>query len=277
MRSCGELVAVGARRALVLAVGSRPHCRRWSRRRGARAPSGRRLHRRARRAARPRRAGPHRRCRAVARGFDRRDARSAKRAGAPFTAAFAAPLRPDQAVPVCAAAARCARDRDRRRRARARRISPARQWWLAPWWFVLASSLLRRGLRRADAVDAAWCGRRAGRAMYLTWLPSLVLAAVVDVDRPARDRDVRVVVAQLALPCAAVAAAITASGAWPSLARRTTSRRSCLTSRRGYRRSCSSRRMAAAAVALAVLARFVRSAFDRRSPPETPRSAPAAA
>jgi hypothetical protein len=58
----------------------------------------------------------------------------------------------------------------------------------------------------------------AGRAMYLTWLPALVLAAVVTWLGLGVTTLLRVIVAQLALPFAAAAGALTACGAWRALA-----------------------------------------------------------
>ncbi|HEY6038491.1 MAG TPA: hypothetical protein VIV58_29615, partial [Kofleriaceae bacterium] len=150
---------------------------------------------------------------------------------------------------------------------------PARRWWLAPWWFVLgvASFVAIHG-EPTLSMPIVWAP--AGRAMYVTWLPALVLAAVTAWFGLARVPPWRVVVAQLGLPVAAVAAAVTASGAWPLVI--------------GahvapvvphFTAWCSPLALiaahGAAAVALAVLGRSVRSAFGRPSRPGTPRSAPA--
>ena len=192
--------------------------------------------------------------------------------GRPLAAALAAPLDRDGSIPVLPLG----------RGALALAIlvlgfalgyMPARRWWLAPWWFVLgvASFVAVHG-EPTLSMPIVWAP--AGRAMYVTWLPALVLAAVTAWFGLAHLPPWRVVVAQLGLPVAALAAAITASGAWPLVA--------------GvhvapvvphFTAWCSPLSLiaahGAAAVALAVLGKSVRSAFGRPSRPETPRSAPA--
>ncbi|MEP6864634.1 MAG: hypothetical protein ABJE66_28695 [Deltaproteobacteria bacterium] len=196
-----------------------------------------------------------------------RDAR-----GRPLGGALAAPLERDQAIPVLPLG----------RGALALVIlvfgvalgyMPARRWWLAPWWFGLAVVLFV-AVHGEPTLSMSMVWAPTGRAMYVTWLPALVLAAVTTWFGLGRAPPWRVVVAQLGLPLAAVAAAITASGAWPLLAGAQIApvvphftawlSPLALISAHG-----------AAAVALAVLGRSVRSAFGRPSPPETPRSAPA--
>jgi hypothetical protein len=109
--------------------------------------------------------------------------------------------------------------------------------------------------------------------MRETWEPTLLLAAAATYVGLGHTTMLRVVAAQLGLPLAALAAAITACGGWPSMfgaevapvVPHYTAFVSPLLLVTAH---------GAAAVALAVLARTVRSAFGRRAPPETPRSAP---
>ncbi len=193
--------------------------------------------------------------------------------GRPLGAALAAPLGPDQSVPALPLG----------RGALALAIlvvglalsyMPARRWWLAPWWFAVACvSFIAIHGEPSLSSPVVWAP--AGRAMYVTWLPALAITAVTVWFGLGRATLARVVIAQLALPVAAVAAAMTASGAWPLLAGHHdapvvphfTAWLSPLALIAAH---------GAAVVALAVLARTARSAFGRSSPPETPRSGPAA-
>jgi hypothetical protein len=112
----------------------------------------------------------------------------------------------------------------------------------------------------------------AGRAMYLTWLPSLALAVAATYAGLARTTLARTLIAQLALPAAVLAATITACGAWRTLLGAAiapvvphyTAWLSALLLITAH---------GAAAVALGLLGTFVRSAFDRRARPEPARSA----
>ena len=192
--------------------------------------------------------------------------------GRVFTAALGSPLHPDQALPAVPL----------QRAALAIVIVviglalslAVRKWWLAPWWFVVGviSFVVVRG---EPTLSTSMVWAPTGQAMYVTWLPSLVLAILATWLGLRTVATSRVVLAQLALPCAAVAAAITASGAWPlvfghdiaPVTPHVTAWLSPLVLIAAH--GC-------AAVALAVLARFVRWAFDPRSRPETPSSAPAA-
>jgi hypothetical protein len=195
------------------------------------------------------------------------DARSP---GRPLTTALAAPLAGDQAVPslplgtgalaifmlvVGAAASYVA----------------ARRWWLWPWWFIAAcvSLVAMRGL---PTLSMQMVFAPEGRTMYLTWLPSLAVAAIATYIGSGRTTVARAAIAQLALPVATLAAVITACGAWPTLLGAAvapvvphyTAWLSALLLIVAH---------GSAAVALAVLGRTVRSAFGRRAPPETPHSA----
>jgi hypothetical protein len=112
--------------------------------------------------------------------------------------------------------------------------------------------------------------------MYLTWLPALALAAAATYTGLGRTSLARTLVAQLALPTAVLAAVITACGAWRTMfgaaiapvVPHYTAWLSALLLFTAH---------GAAAVALGLLGRFVRSAFDRRARPETARTARAGA
>lgn len=156
-----------------------------------------------------------------------------------------------------------------------------RRWWLAPWWFVLAVGLLVlvRGeptmskpmvYARESILDVLDTGRRL---MLRSWLAALPLAAVATWYGLGRTTLWRVLVAQLALPLAVLAASITACAGWAALAGaeiapvvpRYTAYTSALLLITAH---------GSAAVGLAVLARTVHSAFGRRRPEETSRSVP---
>jgi hypothetical protein len=150
-----------------------------------------------------------------------------------------------------------------------------RRWWLAPWWFVVAcaSLVVVRGI---PTLSMPMVFAPAGRAMYLTWLPALAIAAVTTWFGLGKQTLPRVVVAQLALPLGALVASFIVTGAWRVLlgqdvapvVPRFTAWMSPLVLLLAH---------GMAAVALGVLGRLARSAFGRRQPPEPPRSEPAAA
>jgi hypothetical protein len=150
-----------------------------------------------------------------------------------------------------------------------------RRWWLAPWWFVVACVTLVV-VRGEPTLSMPMVYKPAGQTMYVTWLPALAIAAAATWIGLGNTTLWRVLVAQLAVPFAALAAVITVCGAWPALlgaelapvVPRYTAWMSPLVLIVAH---------GAAAVALAVLGRTVRSVFGRREPPETPRSAPATA
>jgi hypothetical protein len=191
----------------------------------------------------------------------------------PLSVALAAPLGPDEAVPPID-------------------LGPAivalfvlvlgalvstlgmRRWWLAPWWFVVACAALVV-VRGEPSMSAPMIYAPAGRAMYVTWLPALAIALSTTWFARSHTTLVRVLVAQLALPLGALAAAFIVTGAWRDLL--------------GEAVAPVVPRFTAyllplllivahglAAVALGVLGRLVRSASGRPSPPEPPRSEPAA-
>lgn len=193
--------------------------------------------------------------------------------GRPLVAALAAPLAPDDALPamtlgagavailVLAAGIGLA-------------IAAARVWWLAPWWFVLACGALVM-IRGEPTLSTPFVYRPAGRDMYLVWLPLLALAFAATMFGVRRTTLLRVVAAQLAVPFAAAAAAITACGGWSAVfgaelapvVPRFTAYTSPLLLMASH---------GAAAVALAGLATLVRPVFGRRARREPPRTAPAA-
>lgn len=192
--------------------------------------------------------------------------------GRPYQAALATPLERDQAVPPMALGSGAA----------AIFVLVAgmalvtwgvRRWWLAPWWFVTACASLVL-VRGEPTLSMRMIYAPEGRDMWLVWLPSLVIAAIATLFGLRKTTVSRVVVAQMALPLAAAAAAITATGAWPAVlgdpiapvVPRYTAYLSPLLLMVAH---------GAAAVALAGLARLVRPGSDRSAPAAPPRSAPA--
>ncbi|HTR49410.1 MAG TPA: alkaline phosphatase family protein [Kofleriaceae bacterium] len=191
--------------------------------------------------------------------------------GRPLSVALAAPLAPDQAVPTVPGG--------RAAIAIVLLVVGAlfasygvRRWWLAPWWFAIAGASLV-ALRGEPTLSTPMTYAPNGLDMTLAWLPALAVCAVTTWHglRVARLR--AVVASQLGLPAAAIAAAVTACGAWPALfgaevapvAPHVTAWTSAVLLVTAH---------GAAAVALAVLGKSARSAFGRRARPETPRSAP---
>lgn len=194
--------------------------------------------------------------------------------GRPYSAALAVPLDRDQAVPPMALGTGAA----------AIFVLVAglalvtwgvRKWWLAPWWFVAgcASLVLVRG---EPTLSMRMIYAPEGRDMWLVWLPAVALAVAASVVGLRKTTIARVMVAQMALPLAAAAAVITATGAWPAVigghvapvVPRYTAYLSPILLMVAH---------GAAAVALAGLATLVRPRSDRSAPPEPPRSEPAAA
>jgi hypothetical protein len=154
-----------------------------------------------------------------------------------------------------------------------------RRWWLAPWWFVLGIVVLLL-VRGAPTLSTPMTYTPEGRAMWTAWICALPAAPVAVWFALGSAREmarrlsfVRIVIAQLALPFSALAATLLACGGWSALlgahdapvAPHFTAYTSALLLLTAH---------GAVAVALAVLARTFRSAFDRRPRPETPRSEP---
>jgi hypothetical protein len=197
---------------------------------------------------------------------------SAGSRGRPLSVALASPLAPDQAIPPMATKSgalaiallvigACAS------------IWAAR-WWLVPWWYIvaLASFVFIRGV---PTLSTPMTYAPTGREMYVTWLPALAIAAVSTWFGLGRTTIARVVVSQLALPAAAVAAAVTACGAWslvlgaesaPIVPLFTAALSPLLLI---LAHGC-------AAAGLAVLGRTVRSVIGRRGPQGTEKTASAA-
>lgn len=156
-----------------------------------------------------------------------------------------------------------------------------RRWWLAPWWFVVACTLLVvwRGeptlsmpmvYARESVLDIFDLDRRL---MLRSWLAALPLAGLATWYGLRSYPLWRVLSAQLALPLAALAASITACAGWTALfgadvapiVPRYTAYTSPLFLITAY---------GTAAVALTVLARTAHSAFGRRRREEASRSEP---
>ena len=183
--------------------------------------------------------------------------------GRPMSVALAAPLGDDQALPAeplgagalaifCLVVGLVASS------------WAVRQWWLVPWWFPIACASLV-ALRGEPTLSMHMVYGPTGRAMYLAWLPALGVCTLISYLGLGKTTLGRVLVAQLALPLAAVAAALTACGAWPAVfgaelapvVPRFTAWCSPLILIAAH---------GAAAVALAVLGRLVLPAFGRRAP-----------
>jgi hypothetical protein len=191
--------------------------------------------------------------------------------GRPFAAALATPLGIDDAVPAMALGSGAVAFLVLAA-GLALTLLAARSWWLAPWWFVAACIALV-AIRGEPTLSAPFIYKPAGRDMYLVWLPTVAAAFVITLRGVRRQPLVRVVAAQLALPLAAAAAALTAAGAWSAVlgaevapvVPRFTAYASPLLLMASH---------GAAAVALAALATLVRPAIGRSAPPVPPQTAP---
>jgi len=147
-----------------------------------------------------------------------------------------------------------------------------RRWWLAPLWFILGCILLLL-VRGQPTLSTPMLYAPEGRTMYLAWLPALPLATAATWFGLGRLPLGRVLVAQLAVPAAALVANLIACGGWSALLGAETA--PVVPHFTGYTSPLLLLTAhGSAAVALAVLARTVRSAFGRQPPAETPRSAP---
>ncbi|HEX2688111.1 MAG TPA: alkaline phosphatase family protein [Kofleriaceae bacterium] len=196
----------------------------------------------------------------------------------PLVAALDAPLAPDDALPamtlgagaiailVFAAGIALA-------------FAAARDFWLAPWWFVIACIALVM-VRGEPTLSTPWIYPSRGPAMYLggsdlyfVWPPLIALAFAATTFGLRRTTVLRVVVAQLAVALATVATAITACNGWSAVfgaevapvVPRFTAYTSPLLLMASH---------GAAAVALAVLATLVRPVFGRRARRAPPHTAP---
>jgi len=193
--------------------------------------------------------------------------------GRPLGGALAAPLAPDDALPAMTLSAGAAAILVFAA-GLALTIAAARVWWLAPWWFVLACVALVM-VRGEPTLSVPFVYPPGGRDMYLVWLPLLALAVAATVFGVRRTTLIRVACAQLAVPLAAAAAALTVCGAWSAVlgaevapvVPRFTAYTSPLLLMASH---------GAAAVALAALATIVRPAFGRPGRQEPPRTAPPA-
>jgi hypothetical protein len=193
--------------------------------------------------------------------------------GRPLLAALDAPLAPDDALPamtlgagaiaILVLAAGIALT-----------VAAARDFWLAPWWFVTACIALVM-VRGEPTLSMPFVYKPEGRAMYLVWLPLLALAFAATTFGMRRTTILRVVAAQLAVPFAAAATAVTACGGWSAVfgaeiapvVPRFTAYTSPLLLMASH---------GAAVVALAVLATLVRPGFGRFVRRGSRRTAPAA-
>jgi hypothetical protein len=156
-----------------------------------------------------------------------------------------------------------------------------RRWWLAPWWFVVGCTLLLI-VRGAPTMSKPMVYAQENiltvfdfdrRLMLRSWLAALPLAAASTWFGLHILPLWRVLVAQLALPLAVLAASITACAGWDALfgvdVAPVTPHYTAYTSALMLIMAHGS-----AVVGLTVLARTAHSWFGRRSRAETPRSAP---
>ncbi len=149
------------------------------------------------------------------------------------------------------------------------------RWWLAAWWWLLACAALVV-VRGVPTLSRPMIYSPEGRTMWLAWSPLLAVACVMTYVALGRTTLWRAVTAQLALPFAAAAAAITACGGWPAVfgaevapvVPHYTAWMSPLVLMAAQ---------GAAAVGLAVLGKSCRQAIDRRGRPESPRTSRAGA
>ena len=149
-----------------------------------------------------------------------------------------------------------------------------RTWWLAPAWFVVGvvAFFIVNG---EPTLSMPMVYARDGTRLSQAWEPAVMLAAAATFVGLGRTTLLRVLVAQLALPFACLAAAITACGGWAPLfgaelapvVPHYTAYVSPLLLFTAH---------GAAAVGLAVLVRTGLAAFDRPGPAETPRTEPSA-
>jgi hypothetical protein len=153
-------------------------------------------------------------------------------------------------------------------------VFTVRRWWMAPVWFVLGVVLLLL-IRGMPTLSTPMTYARDGKAMTLAWAWALPFIGFATYYGLGKFSLVRVVIGQLAIPFAALAACITACVGWRELFGADVapivpyftayvSPLLLLTAQ------------GSAVVALVVLALSVHSAFDRRRLEETPRNASSA-
>lgn len=194
--------------------------------------------------------------------------------GRPLRAALDAPLRGAQAIPPLAPRAGAAAIF-----ALVAGLALAawsvRAWWLAPWWYLtgIAALLVVRG---EPTLSTPMIYAPEGRELWLAWAPALPLATAATWLGLRTTSLARTLVAQLGIPIAAAAAALTACGAWPALAGAAVAP---VVPRYTAYASPALLMVAwgAAAVGLAVLATLVRPPSDRSAPAAPPRTERAAA
>jgi len=133
----------------------------------------------------------------------------------PLSVALAHPLSEDQAVPPLGLS-RGAAAVFLVALALAAIVWGSRRWWLAPWWFAIACVATLVGLGE-PSLSVGWIYAYDGRAMLVLWIPGLLVAIASTWFGLGKTTLVRVLAAQLAAPLLVFAAAITASGAWPTL------------------------------------------------------------
>src|SRR5205823_465147 len=126
--------------------------------------------------------------------------------GRPLSVVLAAPLAPNQALPPIALGAGAIAIFLLVAGAAASSWG-VRRWLVAPWWLLAACAGLYL-IRGEPTLSMPMVYAPEGRAMYVTWLPALALAAAATWYGLAHTTLLRIVVAQLALPFAGLAAAL---------------------------------------------------------------------
>src|SRR5262249_37070213 len=91
-----------------------------------------------------------------------------------------------------------------------------RRWAFAPWWFPIACASLYV-LRGEPTLSTPMVYAPLGETMFVTWLPALAIAFAATWYGLGRTTVLHITIAQLALPLAAVAAALAACGGWRPL------------------------------------------------------------
>lgn len=136
--------------------------------------------------------------------------------GRPLSVALAAPISDDAAVPRLATS-RAIAAVVLLALALAAIIWGARRWWLAPWWFAIACGAMLVGLGE-PTLSVGWVYAYDGRAMLELWVPGLLVAIASAWFGLGKTTLTRVLAAQLGAPLLVLAATITASGAWSTIA-----------------------------------------------------------
>jgi hypothetical protein len=149
-----------------------------------------------------------------------------------------------------------------------------RRWWLVPFWFLLAVGLLL-AVRGVPSLSTGFIYKPEGRDMWLVWAPTLLVAAAATFFGMKKSTLARVIVSQLAVPFAVLAAILTIIGGWaPAFGAEVAPVVPHFTAWMSPIMLMAAH--GAGAVGLAVLASVAHQSFGRRAEPEPPRTEPAA-